>query len=203
MRILLLTLLLAGLVQTGSAQSALTMNPQVGLIGVRTSKTPRAAVNTNHKLGWMVGTDFRLGQRGYIQPGVFLTGSKTVYSTEDTLFLDEEEVARTSLRLKAMAGYKLVHKENFALRLAVGPTYDFLVSINDDDNRAITDDNLRNGTFNLDATLGMDISIFTLDFGYSYGFTSVYQDGSGFNANAKYQGIYATLGLAFGLIDPN
>jgi hypothetical protein len=203
MRAIILLLCVVGFAELSTAQSALTMNPQVGLIGVRTSETPRAGISTNHRLGWVAGADFRLGQRAYFQPGIFLTGSKTVYSSQDTLFVSDEEVTRTSLRIKAMGGYKLVHKENFALRLAVGPTYDFLVSINDDENQVVTNNNLRNGTFNLDAALGIDVSIFTLDFGYSYGFSSVYQDGSGFDPKAKYQGIYATIGLAFGLIDPN
>ncbi|MBI1193867.1 MAG: outer membrane beta-barrel protein [Bacteroidetes bacterium] len=185
------------------AQVGLAVNPQVGLIGVRTSQEPRAGIRTNNKIGFLGGVDLRVGNRFYLQPGAFLTTSKTVYEFDDSLFVNEEEIARTSFKLKALAGFKVVDGEHFNLRLAAGPTYDFLIGLNGEDNTVFEEDEFKNGTFNLDAAIGMDIYILTLEVGYSYGFSNVYQSGGGFNSDAKYQGVYATVGIAFGLTEPN
>jgi len=185
------------------AQVGIAVNPQVGLVGVRTSQEPRSGIQTNHKIGFLGGVDIRVGNRFYVQPGAFLTTSKTVYEFDDSLFVNDEEIARTSLKLKALAGYQVVDGEHFNLRLAAGPTYDFLVGLNGDDNTVFEEDEFKNGTFNLDAAIGMDIYILTLEVGYSYGFSNVYQNGNGFNGDAKYQGIYATVGIVFGLTEPN
>jgi hypothetical protein len=199
------TLILFLLVWAGglSAQVGFSINPQVGMLGVRTSQEPRAGIRTNNKIGFLGGVDLRIGNRFYVQPGAFLTTSKTVYEFDDSLFVDEEEIARTSLKLKALAGYQIIDGEHFNLRLAAGPTYDFLIGLNGEDNTVFEEDEFKNGTVNLDAAIGMDISIFTLEFGYSYGFSKVYESGNGFNSDAKYQGVYATVGVAFGLTEPN
>jgi hypothetical protein len=185
------------------AQAGFAINPQVGMLGVRTSQEPRDGIRTNNKIGFLGGLDLRIGNRFYVQPGAFLTTSKTVYEFDDSLFVNEEEIARTSLKLKALAGYQIIDGEHFNLRLSAGPTYDFLIGLNGEDNTVFEEDEFKNGTFNLDAAIGMDVYIFTLEFGYSYGFSNVYQNGNGFNSDAKYQGVYATVGVVFGLTEPN
>ena len=182
-----------------SAQLEVTLNPQVGLIAVSISKEPTTTIRTNNKVGWIAGLDARVGGRGYFQPGIMLTSTKTVYRFDDSLSFNDEEIARTSFRLKAMGGYKVIDNEDFNLRVAAGPTYDFLINLKDDGNTTVESDAFKNGIFNLDAAVGIDFYILSAEVGYTYGLTSVYQNNSNFNPNARYQGVYATIGLSFGL----
>jgi len=185
------------------AQVSVSLNPQAGVIGIKTSDEPSTGINTKNKVGAIVGLDGRVGGRFYFQPGVFVTTSKTLYNFKDSLFLNDDELARTSLRIKAMAGAKVYDSEHFRVRLAVGPTYDFLISLKDDGNTLIDKEEFRDGTFNLDAAVGLDFYFLTFDVGYTYGISNVWQENSNFNPNARYQGIYATLGLVFGLTESN
>lgn len=187
------------------AQSSFALNPQIGTMGVLLSKDPRPGIEAKGRAGYILGMDARIGDRFFFQPGAFVTGSKTVYQLDDTIAVNEDEIARTSLKLKAMLGGKLVDSEHFNLRLAAGPTYDFLIGLNDpeDDNTVFEKENFNNGIFNLDAALGMDFYILSLEFGYSYGLTSVFQNENNFNPKARYHGLYATLGLVFSLGEPN
>ena len=197
-------MILAFAVQT-NAQVGFTLNPQIGTIGVRTSNEPRAGIATNSRLGVVLGMDTRLGNRFFFQPGVFLTTSKTVYNFEDSIGFNEDEIARTSMKLKAMFGGKLVDLDHYNLRIAAGPTYDFLIGLNDqnNDNEVFVKEQFSNGIFNLDAAIGMDIYVISLEFGYSYGLTHVFQEDYGFNPKARYNGLYATIGFVFGLSEPN
>ena len=183
------------------AQVSVSLNPQVGVIGVSTTDEPSTGINTKNRVGAIVGLDGRVGGQFYFQPGVFVTTSKTLYNFEDSLGFNDDELARTSLRIKAMAGAKVYDREHFRVRVAVGPTYDFLISLKDDGNTLIDKEEFRDGTFNLDATVGLDFYFLTFDVGYTYGLSNVYQENSNFNPNAKYQGVYATVGLVFGLTE--
>ncbi len=200
MKAKLLLFFFSALAIGATAQVEVTLNPQVGIIAVSISQEPSTSgIRTNNKVGWIAGLDARIGGRGYFQPGIMLTSTKTVYRLDDSLSFNEEEVARTSFRLKAMGGYKVIENENFNLRVAAGPTYDILVNVKNDGNTIVEDNAFRSGLFNLDAAVGIDYYILSAEFGYTYGLTNAYQNNSKFNPSAKYQGIYATIGLSFGL----
>ena len=58
--------------------------------------------------------------------------------------------------------------------------------------------NYSSGSFNMDAGVGLDLSIVTLETGVSYGLSKAYKDDGALSGNAKYFTLYATLGLVFG-----
>ncbi|HEX2617945.1 MAG TPA: hypothetical protein VHL57_10405, partial [Flavobacteriales bacterium] len=62
-------------------------------------------------------------------------------------------------------------------------------------------DDYNTGSFNMDAGLGVDIMLFTLEAGVSYGLSNAYKDQDGLSSDAKYFMFYTTIGVVFGSAD--
>ena len=207
-RILLLLTLSLFLYTQSNAQ--FKFNPQIGLTVQKLSNeklkstsggsTTTSDVDFEGKIGFMIGADARIGRRFYFQPGVFYVKNTTVSTSKgDTLGnIDfENKIYRTSFKLKALAGYDLVHKDGFKLRVNAGPTYDFITNI-DDSEDVINEDNFNNGSFNIDAAVGVDIWFISAELGYSYGLTNAYDNNDTFSLDSKYSTIYFSVGIVIG-----
>src|SRR5690606_1227830 len=80
-----------------SAHAQLQFNPQIGMNFTRLSENPQVIINdveveTEGKAGVLFGADLRLGDRIYLQPGLFIMSSRTLYSLGDSLLVDPTEV---------------------------------------------------------------------------------------------------------------
>lgn len=194
-----------------SCLAQVQFNPQVGFTLQSLSDDDVQPRGTNSTLdadfsadiGWTLGLDARMGSRFYFQPGAFFARNVTVTKLKgDTLFSDddlEDKIVRSSLRLKALAGYNLVHKDGFKLRLNAGPSYDFIMSVdNSDDKIDFEEKDFKGGSFNFDAGLGLDIWFLTAEMGYSYGLTDAFNQDEGFEFDSRYNTFYFTLGVVFG-----
>jgi hypothetical protein len=188
-------------------------NPQIGFSFLKLSDTDAKVKNTtttvdadfSADIGFMAGFDMRIGNRFNYQPGIFFARNVTVTKLKgDTVFTGEElegKLIRSSVKLKSMVGYNLVHKDGFKLRLNAGPTYDFIVSVdNDDDDIDFEENDFKGGSFNFDASIGVDIWFLTGELGYSYGLTEAFDSGSDIQLefDSKYNTVYFTLGMVFG-----
>ncbi|MDX1406696.1 MAG: porin family protein [Saprospiraceae bacterium] len=182
---------------SASSQATIQFNPQVGINFTRLSEDPENGIEVEGKAGYLLGADLRIGRTAYIQPGIFLNGTKTVYSFQDSVFIDDAEIKQHSLKLRTLLGAKFVNKENLKVRIAGGPSYDFQLSLNDDNHPIISDENIRNGAWNAEIALGVDFLIFTAEAGYSIGLTDVF-DEQYFQNAPKYQTFYFTVGIVFG-----
>ena len=195
----------------GTSQAQVQFNPQVGFTLQSLSDDDVQPRGTNSTLdadfsadiGWTLGLDARMGSRFYFQPGAFFARNVTVTKLKgDTLFSDddlEDKIVRSSLRLKALAGYNLVHKDGFKLRLNAGPSYDFIMSVdNSDDKIDFEEKDFKGGSFNFDSGLGLDIWFLTAEMGYSYGLTDAFNQDEGFEFDSRYNTFYFTLGVVFG-----
>lgn len=192
-------LLLAFVPAFHAAQAQFAVNPQLGANFTRLTNTPNA-VTSKSAVGFQLGVDFRLGERLYFQPGAHFGRSATVISYElaDTAVI-EDNLIRTTAKLKALMGYNIIDGDAFRLRVNVGPTYEALLSVDSKDDRIdFNKDDYSSGSFNMDAGLGVDLSIFTLETGVSYGLSNAYKDQDGLSDDSKYFTFYATLGLVFG-----
>jgi hypothetical protein len=194
-----------------TALAQVQFNPQVGFTLQSLSDDavrPRGTNSTvdadfSADIGWTLGLDARIGSRFYFQPGAFFARNVTVTKLKgDTLFTDadlEDKIVRSSLRLKALAGYNLVHKDGFKLRLNAGPSYDFIMSVdNSDDKIDFEEEDFKGGSFNFDAGLGVDIWFLTAEMGYSYGLTDAFDKDEGFEFDSRYNTFYFTLGVVLG-----
>jgi hypothetical protein len=170
-------------------------NPQIGVnftdVDIDLDDFP-IDPRTEGKAGVLVGADVRIGNKAYVQPGLFVIGNRIEYSfaTEDY------EVTRWAAKLKGLVGYKLVDS-GFRLRVMGGPTYDFQLGINNDNNPFFDEDDFKDGIFALDAGVGIDILFLTAEVGYSWAFTDAFNEDF-FENEPRYETIYVTVGLVFG-----
>jgi len=183
----------------GTAGAQVAVNPQIGANFTRLTNTPSDIVSSA-SFGWQLGADFRLGDRLYFQPGAFFGRSATVikFTPLDTSFI-EDNLIRTTAKVKALLGYNLIHGDAFRLRVNAGPTYEALLSVDSkDDKIAFNKSDYNGGSFNLDAGLGFDVAFLTLETGVSYGLSNAYKDEGKFLSDSKYFTWYATLGVVIG-----
>lgn len=195
-RILLLPAL-AAVSSVSMAQFA--VNPQLGLNFTQLTNAP-SGVTTSASAGFQLGVDFRLGDRLYFQPGAFFGRSATYLklSPLDTIVM-EDNLLRTTAKVKALVGYNLIHGDAFRLRVNAGPTYEALLSVDSkDDEIEFNKDDYNSGSFNMDAGLGLDIAFITLETGVSYGLSKAYKDEGMLLSDSKYFTWYATLGIVLG-----
>lgn len=173
------------------------IHPQVGI--ANTTLTPeQEGVQYKAKVGVLAGADLRIGQRVYFQPGAFFVSAKTAVSVGDSL-VTEDQLTWNSLKLKALVGYNLLDGDDFRLRLNAGPTYNWLLSASGkDENIKVVMDDINTGTWSVDAGLGIDLTLFTVDGGVSYGLSKVYKEQDGFSNDARYFTYYATVGVVLG-----
>lgn len=183
-----------------TAFAQIAINPQIGANFTRLPEDPvligNVTVDTEGEAGLLLGSDFRFGDRIYIQPGVFILSSKTVYSSGDSLFVDPAEVSRWDAKLKGLVGFNIVDG-GFKLRAITGPTYHFNLSRNADDNPYFDESEFKNGFFNIDVGLGVDILFLTAEIGGSFAVSDVL-DNDVWTERPKYQMLYFTVGVVFG-----
>lgn len=180
-----------------SANAQFQLNPQVG-VNFQQLTSPESGVEYKANVGWQLGTDFRFGDRLYFQPGGFFGRSATaVKSTVSDTIIYEGDIVRTNLRLKAMVGYRIIDSYQFDLRFAMGPTYDVLLSVDDkDDAIGYNEGDFKKGSMNIDAALGFDMGLVTLEPSVSFGLSRVFSD----NPNVKDIGSkYLLYGLTVGI----
>lgn len=173
------------------------IHPQLGI--ANTTLTPeKEGVQYKAKVGVLAGADLRIGQRVYFQPGAFFVSGKTAVSVGDSL-VTEDHLIWNSLKLKALLGCNLLDGDDFRLRMNAGPTYNWLFSATGkDENIKVVMDDINTGTWSVDAGLGIDLTIFTLDGGVSYGLSKVYKENDGFSNDARYFTYHPTVGVVLG-----
>ena len=143
----------------GSASAQFAVNPQLG-INYTNLTNPPSNVTTSAAVGFQLGADLRFGDRLYFQPGAFFGRSATVvkFSPLDTTFI-EDNLIRTTAKVKALIGYNIIHGDAFRLRVNAGPTYEALLSVDSkDDKIAFNKSDYNGGSFNMDGGLGVDLS---------------------------------------------
>ncbi|MEO8587922.1 MAG: porin family protein [Flavobacteriales bacterium] len=174
MKKLLITLAIGSMAT--AAQAQFQVNPQVGLT-YQNLTSPPDGFTYRAAAGFQLGADLRFGDRLYFQPGAFLGRNTSVVSNDGDTISYEDGLVRTNLKLKGMVGYRIVDTYQFDLRFAVGPSYDVLLSVDDrDENDGIDFDkgDFNKGSFNIDAALGFDMGMFTLEPSVSFGLSRVF-----------------------------
>lgn len=197
LNVLLLALLIGGF--SSSARAQLMVNPQVG--GSFTNLTHTASeVTTSAAFGFQLGVDARLGKRLYFQPGACFGRSATLIRiNEPDSNVVEDNMIRTTAKVKALLGCNIINGGAFRLRVNAGPTYEVLLSVDSKDDRIDFNRSDHNaGSFNMDAGLGIDITVITLEGGVSYGLSNAYKDAGKLLGDPRYFTCYATVGLVFG-----
>jgi hypothetical protein len=82
------------------------------------------------------------------------------------------------------------------MRFALGPTYDVVMNVNDGD-LSFSSDDFNSGSFNIDAALGFDMGLFTLEPSVSFGLSRVFDQDVIVLSDIDSR--YITYGLTLGL----
>ncbi|MEO8067204.1 MAG: outer membrane beta-barrel protein [Flavobacteriales bacterium] len=179
---------------TAVAHAQFQVNPQVG-INYQTLTNPPVDATYGARAGFLLGADFRIGNRAYFQPGVFIGRNNSFFSYNDST-LAQGNVVRTNLKMKALVGYRIIDTYQFDMRFGVGPTYDVLMSRDvKNSDIAWNEGDFNTGSWNVDAALGFDMGHFTVEPAVSFGLSRVFND----NLNVKdIDSRYLTYGLTIG-----
>jgi len=207
MRIGLVSFALAA---ASAASAQFQLNPQLGITFQNLTDAPEGA-EYRANVGFLLGVDGRIGDALYIQPGVFFGRNATTVTypqpIEDpnnpgvNITTDiEDNLVRSVLKLRTMLGYKLVNEEQFKLRLAVGPSYDVLMSTDlRDDKIDWNEGDFKQGSFNVEAGVGLDIAFLTFEPGVAFGLSRVFEDNTVVgDINSRYFTFYFTAGIVLG-----
>ncbi len=176
MKKLILAIALIGAIGTAKAQ--FQVNPQFGITYQQMTDPNVAGLEYRAAMGWQFGADMRFGDRIYFQPGAFYGRNATMMKQtfSDTLSV-EDDLVRTNLKLRGMVGYRVLDTYQFDIRVAMGPSYDVLLSVDNRHDRIAYDrGDFRNGSLNWDASIGFDMGYFTLEPSASFGLSKVFTD---------------------------
>jgi hypothetical protein len=210
--------LLMFFIQQGYSQ--IRVNPQGGISLLSIDPAKYRNLNTlvegdfSAEIGIMSGIDFRLGKQLYFQPGVFYSKSVSLANIKETVYAPNDSVIsvsyyadkllRSTIRLKALMGFNPINKRLFKLRLVAGPTYDVLVgAANEGTEINIDTRNFESGSFNIDAGLGLDIYLFTIEAGFTQSLTEAFDKSKFYGFDSKYSGYYVTVGVLLGKTKTN
>lgn len=156
--------------------------------------------NQNMKGGYNVGLDLRLGGYNswiYLQPGAhFYQARMEIYSLED--YLDEEnykkaEMQVSQLKVPLNLGFYVTGTDGLLkVRASAGVTPSMIVEQSETD---LPNEDTQFQTFGVgvNAGIGIDLAILTVDLRYEYGSTKIYKSA---NANMNF------LSLTAGFIIP-
>lgn len=181
-----------------SCMSQWQFNPQIGGTFQQITKAP-AGISYVARAGFIGGLDVRFGDRVYVQPGAFIGRNATFFQVADSA-VTSGKLYRTNLKLKLLAGFRVVDTYQFDVRVSIGPTYDRVLarSVKDADIE-LDETDYNNGLWSVDAAVGFDIGTFTVEPGASFGLSRIYNDNIAVqNIGSRYLTYVLTVGVNIG-----
>ena len=193
-------LAVATIASTASAQ--FQVNPQMGLTFQNLTGKIVEGQDFKASVGWTLGSDVRIGDRLFFQPGAFISRNRTISSYDGgNIIVNDGKLITTNLKLRALCGYRIIDSYQFDLRFFAGPSYDVLMSVDgtQSDDIAWDKGNFSKGSFNVEAGLGFDMGLFTLSPSASFGLNRAFSDAQSVkDINSRYITYGLTIGVNFG-----
>ena len=174
----------------------LKVQPQGG-IHVSASTTSVDSIRTQGAQGgYNVGMDLRLGGNNswiYFQPGAhFYQARMNIYSLEeltDVANYEKEELQLSQLKLPLNLGFYLTGTDGILrVRASAGLTTSMILDQTETDVLTKEATDFRTFGVGVNAGLGIDLAILTLDLRYEHGSTKIYRSG---NANINFLSLTA------------
>lgn len=170
---------------TSAANAQLRVNPKVGL-NLSSLTTESADWNEDGaRVGFNAGVDFRVGDTDenwvFFQPGIHFYSIGAQLINEANADRIDDVVGINSLKIPLNGGLYLTGTDGIlAVRVNGGVIPTFLLGV-EDNNLGLDRDDFQAFNFGLNAGLGIDLLVLTLDFGYEWGLTEFFETGQGKN----------------------
>ncbi len=127
--------------------------------------------------GYEFGVDFLLGGKVYIQPGVSFEVVKNEVTPIDPIADIETDMTLNRIRIPALIGYRLLDpSEEINIRIYAGPEASFFIGKDFDSNLSFDEDDFNDVLWAGHIGTGVDISIFFIDLGYTFGLSDVFEN---------------------------
>ena len=147
------------------------------------------------RIGWNAGLDFRIHmKRFFIQPGVHYFSSSMRFTSEDSVssapLLSGPRIQ--SLRVPLLLGLYLTkaNKGFFKMNVKAGATGSYLLAVDNNDQKQFDKDNIEDFSYGLNAGIGLEFGLITLDISHEWGVSRLFKD-----SDMKNNILRATIGL--------
>ena len=178
--------LLASIALAGAAAAGpLHINPQLAITATN-QQTDQVEVSDKAKVGWMLGANVRMGSMPYFSPGVYFQKTAIEVTGLDSLGVSDitDVIGATSVYIPLKVGVNLA-----GLRIFAGPSLTIMTGVDSND-FGITKDDYKDTHTGLEAGLGFNIAIVTIDASYEKGLSDVYtQTGTKQDVMRLYAGV--------------
>jgi hypothetical protein len=172
-----------------------SIRPQVGYNTSTLTKDFNNLTFTSND-GFQFGLDLQIGERFYIQPGIFWESAKNELKEEVNGNNSSFRINR--LRLPFLVGYKLLGPDTDGIidfRVFTGPNASFAVSKDIKQSALISKGDFRDAVYGWNFGAGLDIAIVFVDAGYSFGLSEVFDAAASRTRNNLF---YVNAGLRIG-----
>jgi hypothetical protein len=159
------SLALAGVAAAGK----LSINPQIA-VSATNQQTDEPQVSDKAKVGWMIGASARFGAMPYFSPGIYYQKTALEITGLDSVSVGQitDIVGATSIYVPLKVGVNLA-----GIRLFAGPSLTIMTGVQDND-FGITKDDYKDTHTGLEAGIGFNIALVTIDVSYEKGLSDVY-----------------------------
>ncbi len=166
-----LLLVLAALCIVAVSNAQISFGPKIGVNLSSMTTSPGVAISDQLKTGYDLGVFLRIGTKGYFQP-------EFLYSTSGVKFSNvpvgsPTDITLHNINVPMMFGARLINLKVANVRVLAGPVATFLVNKSVDYNGAVDatkEISFKNSKWGLQAGVGVDILMFTLDVRYNFDF---------------------------------
>ena len=192
-RFILSTLIIAAV--SFSALSQTTVKVAIGINSSRLS-TDQESWSNSARIGWQGGGSLLLGDKFYVEPGVYYSSISSDMVHKDDVNLDFTNTI-SMIRIPVFAGYHLLGNASesfFNLRVFGGPSASFITKVETSD---LIKDDFSKVLWAVDAGIGVNVWWLFLDMGYEWGLNDIYSHDD--HGSAKTHAFWTNLGIRFRL----
>lgn len=200
-------LLLVFVLSLGSGLMAqISLGPKIGYTTSKLS-VDKSDITSSLKSGFLFGAFLRLGNKVYLQPEVNWYTTGAVFkqpSLSGGVSPFEDEIKLKSVQIPLYLGFKLIDLKLIQLRAQAGPTANIITSKEINPLKpgqavaVIKDTDIKDVAWGLQAGVGVDVLMFTLDVQYMLGLNKVIGDvqvdGTTVKFDSRQNGFMVTLG---------
>lgn len=141
------------------------------------------SVSSEFKSGMQIGVFMRAGKRFFVQPELVysLQGAEYIFNDPGNTGSWHQKITIGSIDIPLLLGVKIINGDKFNLRVNLGPAVSFVTNrqvknLNDIVPGPVTNGDINQVNWSIQAGLGADLWMFTLDLRYQGGLNEIIKD---------------------------